>query len=226
MGNSIYRFYLIVTSIRRMRYLDMTNNKQSFYLQSIFICGLIFCLLTVSQAYAARKGTAGSLERKAWCSSKMDDCVSSANDDCDDTRFNTSTALALCKSSEVKACKDTYGSTSDCLTRDKVTTVPRKAKAVTGQKVHKASKESTDVRKPSANKTTTISSPPKIKTIKKSTQHSRFINSLNKSGTSGVAITVNDCTFYGGTVQKDNSCGTKKSCIIGTNNGCITKAAK
>jgi hypothetical protein len=81
-----------------------------------------------------------------------------------------------------------------------------------------------------------VTSRPALKTIKKSTNKSRFVASLKNStgsrvknpapGSTNVAITVNDCTFYGGTVQKDNSCGTKQSCIIGNNNGCITKATK
>jgi hypothetical protein len=98
-----------------------------------WICILIFGFVAVSQAQAARKGRPGSMERTEWCKSKLDSCVSDANDDCDDT-YSGDTDLALCKSSEVNSCKNTYGSTSDCMSRDRVSTGSRKAEAPAGQK--------------------------------------------------------------------------------------------
>jgi hypothetical protein len=111
----------------------MVSLKQRYTIK--FICCLVLGMLAVSQVHAAIKGTPGSDHRHAWCKSKMDSCVEDANTDCDETYNWQSTENALCKSSEVKTCKDTYGSASDCLTRDRVTRGTRKTEAPEGQKV-------------------------------------------------------------------------------------------
>lgn len=118
----------------------MNSYKQNYYFT--FICSLVFGALAVSPVQGAVKGTPGSEHRHAWCKSKMDGCVKDANADCDETYWSASTENSLCKSSEVKACKDTYGSSSDCLTRDRVSRGSKKAEAVGGQKVIVAPKSS------------------------------------------------------------------------------------
>jgi len=109
----------------------MNSHRKNHHFK--LICILIFGFLAVSQLQAARKGRPGSMDRSEWCKSKLDSCVSDANDDCDET-YSGDTDLALCKSSEVNSCKNTYGSTSDCMSRDRVSTGSRKANAPAGQK--------------------------------------------------------------------------------------------
>lgn len=99
-----------------------------------WICALMLGLLTVSGVQAAEKGRAGTDTRSDWCRSKLQSCVSDANDDCEETYGSDSTDSALCKSSEVSVCKNAYGSTSDCMSRDRVASGSRKSEAPSGQK--------------------------------------------------------------------------------------------
>jgi hypothetical protein len=214
----------------------MHRYKQNFYFNVAYICSLIFVLITTSQTHAARKGQPNTDERNSYCKGKLDNCIKVANSDCVDTYGSfESTSLALCKSSEVKTCKGAYGSTSDCSTRDRVTRGSRKAEVVVGQKVVAAPKSSSHSPKKRFKNKALVTLPINRKIAKDSVKKRRFIYSLKMSTTSrmksptkssNVAISVNDCTFYGGTVQKDKSCSSNQSCIIGNNNGCITKAVK
>ena len=99
-----------------------------------WMCALMFGLLTASGGQAAEKGKAGTSTRSDWCQSKLHSCVSDANEDCEETYGSDSTDSALCKSSEVNVCKNAYGSTSDCLSRDRVSSGSRKSEAPAGQK--------------------------------------------------------------------------------------------
>lgn len=214
----------------------MHRYKQDFNFNVICICSLVFSLLAASQTHAARKGIPRSDNRTSWCASKLDSCIKTANDDCEETWGSfQSTDLSLCQSSEVKTCKDAYGSTSDCLTRDRVTLGSRKAKAAVGQKVIAVPPSNSRSPKDKFKNKVLIARPLSPKIAKDSVKKRRFISRLKKStasrmksptAPSTVAISVDDCTFYGGTVQKDKSCSTNQSCLIGNNNGCITKATK
>ncbi|AOW12778.1 hypothetical protein LPB72_17405 [Hydrogenophaga crassostreae] len=115
---------------------QMNSNRKNHHLK--LVCILTFAFLAGSQVHAAQKGTPQSQARSDWCKSKMDSCVSDANDDCDDTYSSGTTNSALCKSSEVNTCKNAYGSTSDCMSRDRVSTGSRKAQAPAGQKAIEA----------------------------------------------------------------------------------------
>jgi len=95
------------------------NRINSFI--SIYIISVMCAMLAVSCAHAAPlKGNPGSTDRIDWCDSKLAKCIKEANIDCEEQYLGT-TQISLCKASEVTVCKNTYGSTSDCMTRDLVT---------------------------------------------------------------------------------------------------------
>ncbi|RBP51037.1 hypothetical protein [Arenicella xantha] len=178
----------------------MNHFLQSKYLT--LAATIIILTAYATNAEAARKGAPGSEDRTEWCDAKLRSCVDSANEDCDST-YGTDLASSLCQSSEVNTCKNAYGSTSDCLTRDRVADRPDKTPQAGGpQRVAPAS---SSTRKPRDHRQT-------------SQQNSTRVNSA--------AISTSDCTAYGGTVQRDASCASKQSCLINNSNGCITKAAK
>jgi len=106
-----------------MHNINNAFSKKYFYLYSIILSVFMF-----TQIHAAPKGTPGSQVRTTYCKSKLDSCIKSANEDCEDTYYSGSSELSLCTASEVTSCKNSYGSTSDCLTRDRTTRKSRKAK--------------------------------------------------------------------------------------------------
>jgi hypothetical protein len=115
---------------------------------SLLILLLTFPLLT----YATPKGPADTKRRANWCESKLSKCIEDAQQDCDDTWSSTaSTELALCKASEVNACKNTYGSTSDCLTRDRTNPAFKKPSAANSDNVVKAPRVKPRPKKPKKN---------------------------------------------------------------------------
>lgn len=166
---------------------------------------LFVIAIGITHVEAARKGAPGSLDREEWCASKLDSCIETANDDCDDTWGRDETSLSLCQSSEVNVCKNSYGSSSDCETRDRVGRSSSKAEKIGG-------------------KEESISSPNTRSRAKDRLQQKQKIKGTD--ATKNNLISTDDCTFYGGTVQRDTSCASRQSCLINNSNGCITKAAK
>jgi len=137
--------------------------NQNYYFKFSFICCLLFSMLAVSQVYAAGKGHAGTPVRAAWCKAKYNKCVEDAESDCDDLG---GVKRSECLSSEVITCKNAYGSTSDCYTRDLVGRNSNKPRAVGGQKVYRAPVSRTgikgkirDHRRPRRPTTSTIIAP-------------------------------------------------------------------
>jgi len=128
------------------------------------IVTLCILVISISHAEAARKGRANSDEREAWCSSKLHDCVKDANDSCSETYGEGNTQDSLCKSSEVNVCKNSYGSSSDCLTRDRRSRPSNKAvKVGTNEKVIATPSSSKDPKKKNLQQKLLMKSPSKAK---------------------------------------------------------------
>jgi len=102
----------------------MNNDNMKASNNLILVTSILLCSLCASQTYAAIKGKAGTVTRSTWCEIKLSSCIGDANSTCDETWPGTSVqdtnGRSLCKSSEVATCKNSYGSTSDCMTRDLV----------------------------------------------------------------------------------------------------------
>ena len=91
------------------------NNFDLKHIASFLTIALVITYNT-SEVFAAGKGLPESSERGNWCYAQLSNCINEAKRACQGT-YGNSTDTALCESSEVVQCKNSYGSTSDCLTR-------------------------------------------------------------------------------------------------------------
>lgn len=89
--------------------------KEKSLTKIILIGALILTFGGISQA--AKRGTSGSTERAEWCKAKLEQCKKNGEANCKIWHPQDNTSYMICTTDEYLACKNAYGSTSDCQTR-------------------------------------------------------------------------------------------------------------
>lgn len=152
-----------------------------------------------------RKGRPGSTQREAYCSSKLDSCVDDVDDACSAGQ-ESHTAEQLCRASEITTCKNAYGSTSDCLTRDLSGRQSHEIERIGGnEKVGATPERDTRPTTKNLREKVLMKGPARVK---------------------NTPVTAKDCTSFGGKLQRDDSCGSSQSCITDNYKHCVTKSTK